>query len=91
MPIYTRPLTKKWHRGLQEWQYTTIQECTKNENAGVHQTTNNSGVRQNANTHSPQNGHNDLRNDPTIKTKNIIDVTGGGNEAEDEDENEEEN
>ena len=39
------------------------------------------------NTHSPQNGHNDPQNDPTIKTENKIDVTGNENEAEDEDGN----
>ena len=58
----------------------------QNENAGVH---------QNANTQSPQSGHNDPQNDPTIKTENTIDVTGNGNEAENEDgdgaENEDEN
>ena len=56
-------------------------------NAGVYQNEN-AGVHQNANMHSPQNGHNDPRNDPTIKTENMIDVTGNENEAEDEDKNE---
>ena len=51
----------------------------------------NVGVHQNANTHSPQNGHNDPQNDPTIKTENTIYVTGNENEAEDEDKNEAEN
>ena len=41
--------------------------------------------------HSPQNGHNDHQNDPSIKTENTIDVTGNENEAEDEEENEAEN
>ena len=63
----------------------------QNENVGVHQTTNNVGVHQNGNTHSPQNDHNDPWNDPTIRTKNTIDITGNESGAEDEDKNEAEN
>ena len=54
----------------------------QNENAGVHQTTNNTGVNQNVNMQSPHNDHNDPRNDPTIKTENIIDATGEEDENE---------
>ena len=43
------------------------------------------------NTHSPQSGHNDPQNYPTIKTENTIDVTGNGNKAENEDVNDAEN
>ena len=54
----------------------------QNENAGVH---------QNASTYSPQSGHNDPKNEPTIKTENTIDKTGNENEAENEDGNDSEN
>ena len=57
----------------------------QNENAGVHQNEN-AGVIQNASTHSPQRGHNDPQNDPTIKMENTIDEIGNKNEAENEDE-----
>ena len=58
----------------------------KNDNAGVYQNEN-VGVHQNASTHSPQSGHNDPQNDPTIKMENTIDETGNKNEAGNEDEN----
>ena len=41
--------------------------------------------------HSPQSGHNDPQNDPTIKTENMIDETGNKNDAENEDGNDAEN
>ena len=51
----------------------------------------NTRVHQNTNTHSPQSGHNEPQNYPTIKTENKIDVTGNENEAENEDINDAEN
>ena len=54
----------------------------QNENAGVH---------QNASTYSPQSGHNDPQNYPTVKTENTIDETGKENEAEKKDGNDTEN
>ena len=52
----------------------------KNENAGVNQNEN-AGVHQNASMNSPQSGHNDPQNYPTLKPENMIDETGNRNEA----------
>ena len=43
------------------------------DNTGVHQ---NIGVHQNANTNAPQNDHDDPHNNPTIKREITIDATG---------------
>ena len=59
--------------------------------AGVTIKNENAGVLQNVSTHSPQSGHNDPQNYPTIKMENTIDETGNENEAENEDENDAEN
>ena len=90
-PIPT--INKEFLLHTREWKQTAflgLEHVRSRQNAGVHQKEN-AGVYQNASMHSPQSGHNDPQNDPTIKTENMIDETVNKNEAENEDGNDAEN
>ena len=68
----------------QEMAQGTSGGTIQNNNVGVHKNEN-AGVHQHSSMHSPQSGNNDPQNDPTIKTENMIDVTGNENESKNED------
>ena len=74
----------------QEMAQGTSGGTIQNNNVGVHKNEN-AGVHQHSSMHSPQSGNNDPQNDPTIKTENMIDVTGNENESKNEDGNDAEN
>ena len=73
----------QWPAGVTRY----TRHATGKDNTGVHQNAENAGVHQNtrvhlnANTNTPQNGHAEPSNNPTIKTENMIDATGDEDEV----------